>query len=93
VDVPAEEERGIAAESDSTNERLPCWLQEEFDEKDLFVVSAKAGISTILLTTWKNNVKMNVTRGGTSGSTAKDVSPTRPRVTLLTANLSTLRPR
>ena len=33
------------------------------------------------------SVRINVIRGETSGSTAKAVSPTRPRVTLLTASM------
>lgn len=43
-------------------------------------------------TVWKITVKANVAVGGMSGRAAKDVSPTRPRVTLLIAASLTLRP-
>jgi hypothetical protein len=32
VDVPAKQEGGVAAESDSANEVLPAWAQKELDE-------------------------------------------------------------
>lgn len=44
------------------------------------------------LTIWKSNVSAKVAFGETSGKTAKYVSPTKPRVTLLTASLSTGKP-
>lgn len=36
--------------------------------------------------TWKNRVRRKVVRAVISGRTAKDVSPTRPRVTLVRAS-------
>jgi hypothetical protein len=45
------------------------------------------------LTTWKLTVSKKQVNGTTSGSTAKEVSPTSPRVTLLIASRSTSRPR
>ena len=41
---------------------------------------------------WKMRVRMNVVLGEISGRTAKEVSPTRPRVTLFTAVWSTVNP-
>ena len=35
VNVPAEEERGIAAECHGRNKGVPCGLEKEFDEADL----------------------------------------------------------
>lgn len=34
VDVPAEEEGGVATEGDGTDEGIPCWIEEEFYEGD-----------------------------------------------------------
>ena len=42
-----------------------------------------------VLTICAARVRTNVIRGEMFGKTAKEVSPTRPRVTLLTAALST----
>jgi hypothetical protein len=42
---------------------------------------------------WKISVRAKVVRAVTSGRTAKEVSPTRPRVTLLIASWLTVRPR
>jgi len=39
-----------------------------------------------MLTSWVRMVRMKVKRGVISGSTAKEVSPTRPRVTLVMAS-------
>jgi hypothetical protein len=41
---------------------------------------------------WKSKVKMKHSLGEISGSTAKVVSPTRPRVTLCNASALTARP-
>jgi len=42
---------------------------------------------------WKNRVRRKVVLGTISGRTAKAVSPTRPRVTLVRASWFTERPR
>ena len=51
------------------------------------------GIQNNKLTSWKRNVSKNVCSLVTSGRTAKEVSPTSPRVTLLRASWFTGRPK
>ena len=34
MDVPTEEERCVATKSDRADEGVPCWIEEEFDERD-----------------------------------------------------------
>jgi hypothetical protein len=39
MDVPAEQERRIAAEGDRTDERVPCRLEQQADQKWLYQIS------------------------------------------------------
>ena len=44
VDMPAEEERGVSAESGSCHEYRPCRSKEELDECRLKIVVSTSGI-------------------------------------------------
>ena len=95
VHVPAEEEGGVAAESHGADEGLPVGAEPEFDQGKLHGVSIllqtkkkKKGVHT----SWKIRVRMKVCSLVTSGRIAKDVSPTKPRVTLDKASSLTGRP-
>lgn len=89
MDVPAKEEGGIAAESHAADEGVPCRAYEEFDERDLdkrLVGGLNEGAGG--LTIWKMRASIKVACLGTLGSTANDVSPTKPRVKLVAADWS-----
>jgi len=93
VDVPAEEERGVAAQRQRGDEILPRRLQEELEQSRLSLKVSLFrgdliywGIANPPLTTCAASVKMKVVRGLISGKTANEVSPTKPRVTLLMAS-------
>ena len=90
VDVPAEEERAVAAKRKSGGEGVPIWVEEEFYEGRLGNVNECASnYMGSRLTSCAARVRMKVMRGVISGNTANTVSPTRPRVTLLTASVLT----
>jgi hypothetical protein len=89
--MPSKEKRCIATERYGTKEGLPGRKKEESDERDLNSVK-RGQTSDDQLTSWKMTVSTKVRRGVIAGSTANEVSPTNPRVTLLTADWSTARP-
>ena len=84
VDVPAEEEGGVAAKDDCREEGFPCGLEEELHEGRLCCGQLVVRLTYVGegLTIWAASVKPKVIRGVTCGNTEKTVSPTRPRVTL-----------
>ena len=92
MNVPSEQERSITAESYSSNESLPAWMEEELYKTYLRTVSGDPDVLIGRPTTWKNRVRRNVVLGEISGKTANEVSPTRPLVTLLRPASLTFRP-
>lgn len=86
VDMPAEEEGRVAAECEGADEVVPGRSEEELCERDLRRLLGLSCRNLVpKLTIWKRSVRAKVVFGVISGNTAKDVSPTKPLVTLLTA--------
>lgn len=90
VDVPAEEKGCVAAQSNGTDEGFPVWPTPELDQWQLYG-NQRCGFmmgagGNDVLTNWKRNVSANVCSLVTSGRIANEVSPTRPRVTLVRAS-------
>ena len=88
VNVPAEEEGGVGGQGEGGEKSGEVGSQEEFREGGLaevvsgWVTEAERRACTSCV----RMVRMNVKRGVISGRTAKEVSPTRPRVTLVRAS-------
>jgi hypothetical protein len=92
VDVPAEEEGGVGGKGEGGEEGGEVGSEEELCESRLEeVVSGWRKWERRGCTSWVRMVRMKVRRGVISGRTAKEVSPTRPRVTLVTASRLTER--
>ena len=90
MDVPAEEEGGVAAEREGGDEVVPGWHEEELEESGLELLVQGCWLCVVAARTiCAASVRINVMRGVICGRTANDVSPTRPRVTLLIASRST----
>lgn len=91
--MPAEEKRGVAAKGHRADEVRVCGAAEELDEWELVAeLEQVRKVRNGRLTIWKRRVKTNVVLGVMSGKIAKEVSPTRPLVTLLIADCLTASP-
>jgi hypothetical protein len=93
VNVPTKEEGSVATQRDCANKRLPRRFVEQSKKDRLLQLALETRSIEQILTIWAPRVKRKQVRGTTSGRTAKDVSPTKPRVTLFTASGSTFNPR
>jgi hypothetical protein len=93
VDVPTKEEGSVTAKRYCTDKRLPRRFVEQSKEDRLLLLALIIPSLEKTLTICAPKVNRKQVRGTTSGRTAKDVSPTRPRVTLCTASGSTFNPR
>jgi hypothetical protein len=93
VYMPAEEERRVPTERDCANKGFPGGFVEQSKEDRLYTSALSTPGSKDELTICAPRVKRKHVRGTTSGRTAKDVSPTKPLVTLFTASGSTFSPR
>jgi hypothetical protein len=93
VDMPAKEEGSVTAKRYCTDKRLPRRFVEQSKEDRLLPSALIIPSLEKTLTICAPNVNRKQVRGTTSGRTAKDVSPTSPRVTLFTASGSTFNPR
>jgi hypothetical protein len=90
MNVPAKEERRVCRQCESRKKVVEnlAWSKEKVEEWWLMWVSTSIH-SGERLTSWDASVRMNVCLGLMSGKTAKLVSPTSPRVTLLRASALT----